>query len=94
MNGIDRAMLLDSTKLLVDLRKEGLHARWRGQKRKIIFSAKKAVDVRWEVVRGSFPYSIQPLRVLMAKSGGTYKFTWSFETVERRSSSLRLRCPM
>jgi hypothetical protein len=51
MNGIDRAMLSDSTKLLVDLREEGSRARWRGQKWKMFFPAKKAEDVRWDVVR-------------------------------------------
>ena len=52
MNGINRAMPSDSTKLLVDLREEGSRARWRGQKWKIFFPAKKAVDVRWDVVAG------------------------------------------
>ena len=48
----------DSTKLLVDLREEGSRARWRGQKWKIFFPAKKAEDVRWDVVLTvySYPY--------------------------------------
>jgi hypothetical protein len=43
-------MLSDSTKLLVDLRKEGSCARWQGQKLKIFFPAKKAVNACWDVV--------------------------------------------
>ena len=37
----NNAMPSDSTKLLVDLRKEGLRARWRGQKSTIFLSRKK-----------------------------------------------------
>ena len=38
----NRGMLLDSTKLIVDLREEGSRARWRGQKSTIFVSRYKS----------------------------------------------------
>ena len=58
-NGIDRAMPSDSTKLLVDLREKVSFHVGRVKNPQFLFPAKKAVDVRWEVVHPPQPKNVE-----------------------------------
>jgi hypothetical protein len=48
--------------MVVDLGKEGLRARWRGQKSTIFVSPQKAVDACWAVVRAIYMIAALSIR--------------------------------